>query len=113
MEMISWCQSKLVSKTLSGEQAYRRSCVLLLAGMRNKQVRRHDFPDKKLANEAFTDDLEKLTKLSGLATEIGNEMQINIILPPTGLASVPGTVTFANTSLPLKTTLGPGLWDLL
>jgi hypothetical protein len=42
-----------------------------------KQVRRHDFPDKKLANEVFTHDLEKLMKLSGLATEIRTEMQIN------------------------------------
>lgn len=31
-----------------------------------KQVRRYDFPDKKLANEAFTHDLEKLVRVSGL-----------------------------------------------
>jgi len=42
-----------------------------------KQVRRYDFPDRKLANEAFTHDLEKLMKLSGLAPELEKEMQTN------------------------------------
>jgi len=34
-----------------------------------KQVKRYDFPDKKVANEAFTHDLEKLVKVAGLGTE--------------------------------------------
>lgn len=34
-----------------------------------KQVNQYDFPDKKIAAEAFTHDLEKLTRLAGLATE--------------------------------------------
>ena len=34
-----------------------------------KQVRRYDFPDKKVANEAFTHDLEKLVKVAGLGPE--------------------------------------------
>lgn len=42
-----------------------------------KQVRRYDFPDRKLANEAFTHDLEKLMKLSGLAPELEKEMETN------------------------------------
>ena len=33
-----------------------------------KQVNRYDFPDKSLANEAFTHDLEKLVRVAGLAT---------------------------------------------
>jgi hypothetical protein len=31
-----------------------------------KQVKRHDFPDKKLANDSYTHDLIALFKLSGL-----------------------------------------------
>lgn len=31
-----------------------------------KHVRRYDFPHKKLANEAFTHDLEKLVRVAGL-----------------------------------------------
>jgi HEPN domain-containing protein len=42
-----------------------------------KQVRRYDFPDRKVANEAFTHDLEKLMKLSGLAPELEKEMETN------------------------------------
>jgi HEPN domain-containing protein len=42
-----------------------------------KQVRQYDFPDRKLANEAFTHDLEKLLKLSGLAPELDREMETN------------------------------------
>jgi len=42
-----------------------------------KQVRRYDFPDRKLANEVFTHDLEKLMKLAGLAPELENEMRTN------------------------------------
>jgi hypothetical protein len=42
-----------------------------------KQVRRYDFPDRKLANEAFTHDLERLMRLSGLAPELEKEMETN------------------------------------
>jgi HEPN domain-containing protein len=42
-----------------------------------KQVRRYDFPDKNLANQAFTHDLEKLMSLSGLAPELKKEMESN------------------------------------
>ena len=45
-----------------------------------KQVRRYDFPDKTLANEAFTHDLEKLMRLSGLAPELKHEMEVNRLL---------------------------------
>jgi hypothetical protein len=31
-----------------------------------KQVKRHDFPDRKLADEAWQHNLEKLAKVSGL-----------------------------------------------
>jgi HEPN domain-containing protein len=42
-----------------------------------KQVRRYDYPDRKLANEVFTHDLEKLMRLSGLAPELEKEMETN------------------------------------
>jgi HEPN domain-containing protein len=45
-----------------------------------KQVRRYDFPDKNLANKAFTHDLENLMSLSGLAPELKKEMEANIPL---------------------------------
>jgi HEPN domain-containing protein len=34
-----------------------------------KQVKRHDFPDKKLAIEAWQHELEKLVKLAGFALD--------------------------------------------
>lgn len=40
-----------------------------------KQVRRYDFPDKKLANEAFTHDLEKLVRLAGLWPTLEKDMK--------------------------------------
>ena len=42
-----------------------------------KQVRRYDFPDRKLANEVFTHDLEKLVRLAGLAPELKKQMEAN------------------------------------
>lgn len=39
------------------------------------QVRRHDFPDKKLANEAFTHDLEKLVRVAGLMPTLERDMK--------------------------------------
>lgn len=40
-----------------------------------KQVQRYDFPDKKLANEAFTHDLEKLVRVSGLYQLLERDMR--------------------------------------
>jgi HEPN domain-containing protein len=40
-----------------------------------KQVRRYDFPDKKLANEAFTHDLEKLVRVAGLIPILERDMR--------------------------------------
>lgn len=40
-----------------------------------KQVRRFDFPDKKLANEAFTHDLEKLVRVAGLMPILDLDMK--------------------------------------
>jgi len=42
-----------------------------------KQVKLYDFPDKKLANAAFTHDLEKLIRVAGLATEFEKDREIN------------------------------------
>lgn len=46
----------------------------------SKQVKRYDFPDKKLANEAFTHDLEKLVRISGLAPDFERERRTNLDL---------------------------------
>jgi hypothetical protein len=35
-----------------------------------KQIKRHDFPDKKLVTDAHTHDLEKLVRLAGLKQEL-------------------------------------------
>lgn len=45
-----------------------KSCVA-------RQVERYDFPDKKLANEAFTHDLEKLVRVSGLFQTLERDMK--------------------------------------
>jgi HEPN domain-containing protein len=45
-----------------------------------KQVKRHDFPDKKIANEVFTHDLEKLVKLAGLGPDLDKDRKGNQIL---------------------------------
>ena len=42
-----------------------------------KQVKRFDFPDKKLANEAFTHDLEKLIRVAGLAPKFQEHRKAN------------------------------------
>lgn len=42
-----------------------------------KQVRRYDFPDKKLANEAFTHDLQKLVKIAGLEPDLQRDLAAN------------------------------------
>lgn len=45
-----------------------------------KQTRRHDFPNKELANRAYTHDLENLLKLSGLETELDKAVAADKIL---------------------------------
>ena len=42
-----------------------------------KQVKRYDFPEKSLANDAFTHDLEKLIRLTGLGPEFEKERKAN------------------------------------
>lgn len=45
-----------------------------------KQVRQYDFPDKKIANEAFTHDLEKLMRVAGLAPEFERDRKDSPLL---------------------------------
>ncbi len=49
-----------------------------------KQVRRYDFPDKTLANKAFTHHLGNLMSLCGLDFELKKEMEANKLLNSTG-----------------------------
>ena len=42
-----------------------------------KQVRQYDFPDKELANKAFTHNLEQLVKAAGLEREFTEDMRSN------------------------------------
>jgi len=39
-----------------------------------KQTKRHDFPDKHLANECWTHDLQKLVQLAGLGPDLNKDM---------------------------------------
>lgn len=43
----------------------------------SKQVKRYDFPDKKLANEAFTHNLEKLVRVAGLTPAFAKDRKSN------------------------------------
>lgn len=43
----------------------------------SKQVKRYDFPNKKIANEAYTHELEKLVGLSGIAKNFKEDRQPN------------------------------------
>jgi len=45
-----------------------------------RQVRRGDFPDKRLANEAFTHDLEKLVAVAGLKQGFETDRRANPLL---------------------------------
>lgn len=45
-----------------------------------RQVQRYDFPDKKLANEAFTHALEKLVRVSGLYQTLERDIRASPIL---------------------------------
>ena len=42
-----------------------------------KRTRKHDFPDRKLAQDAWVHDLEKLARTAGLWTRLGKEIQSN------------------------------------
>ena len=42
-----------------------------------KQIRRHDFPDRKLINDSYTHDLEKLLSVSGLREQLRKEVRID------------------------------------
>lgn len=42
-----------------------------------KQVNQYDFPDKKLAQKAFTHDLEQLVKVAGLAPAFEKDRNAN------------------------------------
>ena len=42
-----------------------------------KQIKRYDFPDRKLVNDSYTHDLEKLLNISGLKAEFQRELQTN------------------------------------
>ena len=42
-----------------------------------RQIRRYDFPDRKLVNDSYTHDLEKLLNISGLKTEFQRAIQTN------------------------------------
>ena len=40
-----------------------------------KQTNRHDFPNKRLASEAWTHDLQKLVQLAGVGPELEKDMK--------------------------------------
>lgn len=42
-----------------------------------KQVKRHDFPDKKFINDSYTHDIEKLIGVSGLKAQHDKELNSN------------------------------------
>ncbi len=45
-----------------------------------KQTKRHDFPDKKFAEEVYTHDLEKLVKKAGLAPDFDRDKNSDPLL---------------------------------
>lgn len=42
-----------------------------------KQMKRYDFPDKRLVNDSYTHNLEKLLDISGLKIQYQKEIKIN------------------------------------
>jgi len=44
-----------------------------------KQIKRHDFPDKKLVMDAHTHDLERLVRLAGLRQHLEKEFKKNAV----------------------------------
>lgn len=49
-----------------------KACIAL-------QTKRHDFPNKRFVNEAYTHNLERLIKLAGLETHLEEEMAKNAV----------------------------------
>ena len=45
-----------------------------------KQTNRHDFPDKRLATDAWTHDLQKLVQLAGVGPELDRDMRSSAAL---------------------------------
>ena len=45
-----------------------------------RQVKEHDFPDKKVVNDSYTHDLEKLLNVSELKNELEKETRANATL---------------------------------
>lgn len=46
----------------------------------SKQIKRYDFPDKKLIEKAHTHELEKLVGIAGLSRDLERDRQANIDL---------------------------------
>jgi HEPN domain-containing protein len=46
----------------------------------SKQIKEHDFPDKKLVNDSYTHDLKKLHDTSGLKKSLEDAMEANAAL---------------------------------
>lgn len=42
-----------------------------------KQIKRYDFPDRKLVSDSYSHELEKLLSVSGLKSELQKEIQNN------------------------------------
>ncbi len=47
-----------------------KSCI-------SKQIRKHDFPEKKLIDDAYTHELDKLLNLTGLKRELEQTGEVN------------------------------------
>jgi len=45
-----------------------------------KQIKKHDFPDKKLVNDAYTHNLEKLVTIAGLKLDFEKDRNANAAL---------------------------------
>jgi HEPN domain-containing protein len=45
-----------------------------------KQIRRYDFPDRRLINDSYTHDLDRLLSVSGLIYELRRERRANSAL---------------------------------
>lgn len=45
-----------------------------------RQIQRFSFPDRKLVNDSYTHDLEKLLSISGVKNEFESETRLNIAL---------------------------------
>ncbi len=75
---------KKEAKTLLDAQKYPGAYYLIgyavecaLKACVAKQVKKYDFPEKSLANEVFTHDLEKLLRVAGLTKVFEDDKKIN------------------------------------